>query len=154
MYSNWEIANTWQIKTSKYSCDLNKTAHLVAISWTLADIHGQWVRRSFTHINSAHNTTPPLWIMRLNQFIKVYILSKSLDLHIHCKCISTFTFYLKCKKKKKWTNKFHFKMYWFYQMNIHNTCIWCDIFSLLSWADNFCTGLPSSSDYYFNMFKI
>lgn len=48
----------WQIKTSKYSCDLNKTAHLVAISWTLADIHGQWVRRSFTHINSAHNTTP------------------------------------------------------------------------------------------------
>lgn len=58
IYSNWEIANTWQIKTSKYSCDLNKTAHLVAISWTLADIHGQWVRRSFTHINSAHNTTP------------------------------------------------------------------------------------------------
>lgn len=38
--------------------------------------------------------------MRLNQFIKVYILSKSLDLHIHWKCISTFTFYLKCKKKK------------------------------------------------------
>lgn len=112
IYSNWEIANTWQIKTSKYSCDLIKTAHLVAISWTLADIHGQWMRRSFTHTSIQHTTqpTPPTPPKKKNIQIctsianvfpphkKIYIKVKKPDLHIYCKFISTFTFYLICKE--------------------------------------------------------
>lgn len=71
---------------------MNSSRHPWSVSETVIHTH----QFSTQH----YPPPPPLWIMRLNQFIKVYILSKSLDLHIHCKCISTFTFYLKCKKKK------------------------------------------------------